>query len=178
MKNLQSTVYTEFQQNISLIPYLEKHLGCCATAYEENIELCRRILRQAAKQAGAEHPALFWCCRSDGSFCAAEQDVFIRNTSANHYSLEKASPLSEEVHAFIVEITGLHGNEVIGNAFKLNLDEYAQEVRRFSQPALRAQSIPPKTYPLGCHAFPVNPAYLNTILDYQRECRREIAMAG
>lgn len=178
MLTLQNSVYEECKLNIPVIPYLEKHMGYCAKMYEEDIAICRRTLHRAAKAAAIQEQTLFWICHNDGSYCAAEQDVFIRDTTANHRSLSISPRTENDVHAFIVEVTGFAGKEVIGNVYKLNREAYANDARRFSQPALRAQNMPPKAYPLACHAFPVNSAYLDAILHHQKECRAALAKVG
>jgi hypothetical protein len=178
MLKLQNKIYEDCKLNIPVIPHLEKHMGYCARMYEEDISICRRTLYQAAKIAPKEPQTLFWICHSNGIHCAAEQDVFIRDTTANHNSTSTFPRTDDEVHAFIVEVTGMNGKEVMGNVYKLNREAYAIDVRRFSQPALRAYNNPPSAYPLGCHAFPVNSAYLDAILHHQKECRAELAKVG
>ena len=178
MKSLCESVYTECHINIPVIPYLEKHMGFSARLYEEDINICRKLLRRAATNAATKEQAFFWICRSDGSYCAAEQDVFIHDTTANQNCQSTQVCTGEKVHAFIIEVTGVAGNEVIGNVFKLDRAAYANEVRRFSQPALRAQNMPPMAYSVACHAMPVNPEYLEAILDYQKRCRATLAKAG
>ena len=178
MITLHQNVYQSCQSNISVIPYLEKHMGFTARLYEEDICIYRQLLHNAAKNACFKEQAFFWICRNDGSYCAAEQDVFIQETTANQNCQFVSSYTTDKVHAFIVEVTGIAGSDVMGNVYKLNMEAYANDVRRFSQPALKAQDMPNQVYPVACHAFPVSPAYLNTILAYQKECRRQLAKAG
>lgn len=178
MLKLQNNVYEECKLNIPVIPYLEKHMGYCARMYEEDIAICRKTLSQAAKLAPSKAQTLFWICHSNGIHCAAEQDVFIRDTMANHTSTSTFPRTDNEVHAFIVEVTGMVGKEVMGNVYKLNREAYAADVRRFSQPALLTCNMPHRAYPLACHAFPVNAAYLDVILHHQKECRAKLAKVG
>lgn len=178
MLTLKENAYQECKLNVPVIPYLEKHMGFCARLYEEDINICRKLLRNAAKTAAIKEQTFFWICHSDGSYCAAEQDVFIQGTTANQTCLPSQISSNEKVHAFIVEITGMAGSEVIGNVFKLNRAAYAKDVRRFSQPARQAGNVTPRSYSVACRAFPVNPGYLETILDYQKECRAALAKAG
>lgn len=178
MITLHQKVYQSCQINIPVIPYLEKHMGLSARLYEEDINICRKMLRKAGKNACFKEQTFFWICRNDGSYCAAEQDVFIQDTTANQNCQYMTACTSDKVHAFIVEVTGMAGSEVIGNVYKLDVQAYAHDVRRFSQPALQAQNMPSPAYSVACHAFPVNPAYLEAILSYQKECRMNIAKAG
>lgn len=178
MITLHQNVYQSCQINISVIPYLEKHMGFTARLYEEDINICRKMLRNAAKNACFKEQTFFWICRNDGSYCAAEQDVFIQETTANQNCQSVTSCTTDKVHAFIIEVTGMAGSDVMGNVYKLNVEAYANDVRRFSQPALKAQDMPTQAYSVACHAFPVDPAYLNTILAYQKECRMMLAKAG
>lgn len=178
MLTLQNSVYEECKIDIPVIPYLEKHMGYCAKMYEEDISICRKTLYQAAKLAPIKEQTLFWICHNNGIHCAAEQDVFIRDTTANHSSTTAFPRTDRDVHAFIVEVTGMAGKEVMGNVYKLNREAYATDVQRFSQPALRAYNMPPRAYPHACHAFPVNSAYLDAILRHQKECRATLAKVG
>lgn len=177
MLKLYDTVYRGCHQNIPVIPFLEKHLGFVARMYEEDLHICRNMLRRAAWGVDESH-VFFWGGYKDGSYCAAEQDVFIIDTTANRRCQDDAAYNAKDTYAFIIEVTGAAGKEVIGNVYELNPKAYADEVRRFSQPALRRQDIPPCSLPFSCHALPADPDYLEKVLDHQKWCRAKLAKAG
>lgn len=174
----KDNVYRECHMNIPIIPFLEKRMGQSLRLYEEDWNIDKKMFQDAARTDSAKGKSFFWICRNSGTYCAAEQDVFIEDTTANqHCRFYKARPY-ETVHAFIIEVTGMQINQVMGNVYQLDCSNYAMEVNRSAQPRLQAQMGPKAPRKLGCHAIAADTARLEAVLKIHRIRRSMLAKAG
>ncbi len=68
-------------------------------------------------------------CRECGTWLLKEKDVFIQGTRENNTFCFYAEQTSDNILAFVVEVTALDGDTVIGNLYVLDYPEYYQHVK-------------------------------------------------
>jgi hypothetical protein len=166
--------YRKCHSNIFVFPFLSNHVF--SRMYEEDLLHYRRILRQAAREDG--NKTFFWVSRADGTFCRPEIEVFTPNTVANHDARYWPCEPNDKIFAFLIEVTGVVGNEVIGDVYELDRKVYHEMVQRFKTAAIKAHELITGEQDMSYRMIPVAPATMASLLRYQKYCREHLTKAG
>lgn len=166
--------YRKCHSNIFIFPFLSQHLF--SRMYEEDVPQYRRILRKAACEG--ENKTFFWVSRADGTFCRSEAEVFTPNSIANYDTRYWSHEPNDRISAFLIEVTGIVGSEVIGDVYELDRESYYDMVQRFNTAAIKAHEQITGKRDMSYHVIPIAPATMASLLRYQKYCREHLTKAG
>lgn len=115
--------------NVDVLQFMEqivqKHMQC----YQSDFEIDKEILKEAAGNKEQQDRTFIWLCRTHGTWCLHERDVFIKNTREYNTFTFYMEQTSEPVLAFVVEVTGVCDDTVYGNLYAVNYEAFYKHVK-------------------------------------------------
>ena len=121
---------------------VEKH----TKHYRSDFEIDKEILHQAADSGAQQDKTFIWLCRTHGTWCLLERNVFLKDTreySTFSFYMEQTS---EPILAFLIEIISGTQDSVMGNVYVLDYAAYYSHVHSVS---LNAETVLMQ-YESGC----------------------------
>lgn len=110
--------------NVDVLETLRKIMEHNTDYYQTDFRYDVEKLREAAGDRNAERN-FFWMSRSGGTWCFAEPDVYIRNTSPhNTWNYYGAGNKSEHVKTFWIELKGMRDDKVMGNIAEMDYQKH------------------------------------------------------
>lgn len=110
--------------NVDILDFMRKVVAKHTRYYQSDFEIDKETLRRAAVRQKQQEKTFIWLCRTHGTWCLLERNVFLKDTSEyitfNYY----AEQSTESVLAFVIEITG--------NVYTLDYAEHCNYVRSVS----------------------------------------------
>ena len=92
-------------------------------------------LNESALSDDPIHNRMIWQVSSYGTFLSSEHNVFIKDSGDSACITEYRQHVPD-MFAYIIEVTGKNGDNVIGNVFEIsNYDEYIKHITEHAQPA-------------------------------------------
>ncbi len=111
-------------QNVDVLDALQKIMEHNTDYYQSDFQYDVTKLREAAADRNAER-RFFWMSRGSGTWCFAEPEVYIRNTSQhNTWNYYGAGNKSEHVKTFWIELKGMRDEKVIGDIVELDYQKH------------------------------------------------------
>lgn len=116
-------------ENINLLEAMQRIADIFMAEFKTDFDDDVRVLKEAA--ADEESPKTYiWLCRKTGTWLLNETNVFLKDTPQyNTFMFYIEQGLKDTARCFTVEITGLDGENVIGNLYFHDYRKYADFVR-------------------------------------------------
>ena len=121
-------------ENVEVLAALEQIMRQNTAFYQDDFEIDKDILRQAAASDKAEDKALLWMSRPSGTYCFRERDVFLQDTRQYNTWKFYGEQTRDHVLAYAVELTGKVGGKIRGNLYELEYQQHFRHVVEASQP--------------------------------------------
>lgn len=125
-------------ENVDVLAALEQIMRQNTAFYQDDFEIDKDILRQAAASDKAEDKALLWMSRPSGTYCFRERDVFLQDTRQYNTWKFYGEQTRDHVLAYAVELTGKVGGKIRGNLYEL---DYQQHFRHVTADAVKADNL-------------------------------------
>ena len=110
--------------NVDVLETLQKIMEHNTDYYQSDFQYDVTKLREAAADRNAERH-FFWMSRGGGTWCFAEPEVYIRNTSQhNTWNYYGAGNKSEHVKTFWIELKGMRDEKVMGDIVELDYQKH------------------------------------------------------
>jgi len=110
--------------NVDVLETLQKIVEHNTDYYQTDFKYDMEKLSEAAADRNAERH-FFWMSRGSGTWCFAEPEVYIRNTSQhNTWNYYGASSKSEHVKTFWIELKGMRDEKVMGDIVELDYQKH------------------------------------------------------
>lgn len=118
--------------NVDILDFMKKVVEKHTRYYQSDFEIDKETLRRAAVRQEHQEKTFIWLCRTHGTWCLLERNVFLKDTSEyitfNYY----AEQSTESVLAFVIEITSDTQDSITGNVYTLDYAEHCNHVRSVS----------------------------------------------
>ncbi len=114
--------------------------------YQSDFEIDKEILHRAADSQERQYKAFVWLCRTAGTWCLLERNVYLKNTREYNTFSFYAEQTSDPILAYLIEVTGGAQDSVIGNVYVVDYPEHYNHVHSVS---LDAETVV-LTYEHGC----------------------------
>lgn len=122
MKNRTKFVNTDILKAMRTI--VDSHVKY----YQSDFDIDTKSIRKAALKPERTDRTFVWLCRTHGTWCLLEKNVFINGTGENSTFRFYAEQTRDVILCFIVEVTGLYGDTVTGNLYALDYKKYYEHV--------------------------------------------------
>ena len=110
--------------NVDVLETLRKIMEHNTDYYQTDFRYDVEKFRAAAADRNAER-RFFWMSRSGGTWCFAEPDVYIRNTSPhNTWNYYGAGNKSEHVKTFWIALKGMRDEKIMGDIVELDYQKH------------------------------------------------------
>lgn len=110
--------------NVDVLETLKKIMEQNTDYYQSDFRYDAEKLREAAADRNAER-RFFWMSRGGGTWCFAEPEVYIRNTSQhNTWNYYGAGNKSDHVKTFWIELKGMRDETVMGDIVELDYQKH------------------------------------------------------
>ena len=110
--------------NVDVLETLQKIMEHNTDYYQSDFQYDVTKLREAAADRNAER-RFFWMSRGSGTWCFAEPEVYIRNTSQhNTWNYYGAGNKSEHVKTFWIELKGMRDEKIMGDIVELDYQKH------------------------------------------------------
>jgi len=110
--------------NVDVLETLQKIMEQNTDYYQSDFRYDVEKLRSSAADRNAER-RFFWMSRGGGTWCFAEPEVYIRNTSPhNTWNYYGAGNKSEHVKTFWIELKGVRDETVMGDIVELDYQKH------------------------------------------------------
>lgn len=106
--------------------------------YQSDFDIDTELIKEAALKKERTERIFVWLCRKCGTWILKEKNIFIKGTRENNTFCFYAEQTSDNILAFVVEVTVLDGNTVTGNLYALDYKLYYEHVKKA---AVQAGSI-------------------------------------
>ena len=184
-------------ENVDVIASLDAIMRQNTAFYQDDFDIDKRILQEAAARPGAEDRKILWFSRPSGTCCVRERDVFLKDTRQHNTWRFYGEQTRDIVLAYLVELTGKEDGKLKGNLYEL---DYGQHFRRVIEKSIPADNYTlvyehgERTQPAGQYfdgnpdpqlgkferfeAIPNDPEALQSLLREERHSREQSAVPG
>jgi hypothetical protein len=121
-------------ENIDIIAALGVVVENNTKNYKSDFMHDVKMFKAAASQPDGENNRFLWLSRPSGTECFTERSAYIRESYSHIAWLYHAKQENESFIAYAVEVTGLDGNNVMGNLYELDYRQHAAELQKSSLP--------------------------------------------
>ena len=112
-------------ENVDVIASLDAIMRQNTAFYQDDFDIDKRILQEAAARPGAEDRKILWFSRPSGTCCVREHNTW------RFYGEQTR----DTVLAYLVELTGKEGGKLKGNLYELDYEQHFRRVIEKSVPA-------------------------------------------
>ena len=126
-------------ENVDVIASLDAIMRQNTAFYQDDFDIDKRILQEAAARPGAEDRKILWFSRPSGTCCVRERDVFLKDTRQHNTWRFYGEQTRDTVLAYLVELTGKEDGKLKGNLYEL---DYGQHFRRVNYHQVYDQGNP------------------------------------
>lgn len=105
--------------------------------YQSDFSIDIELIKEAASKKERTERIFVWLCRESGTWLLKEKNIFINGTRENNTFRFYAEQTSDNILAFVVEVTALNGDTVTGNLYALDYKLYYEHVKKAAVPAGR-----------------------------------------
>jgi len=127
-------------ENVDVIASLDAIMRQNTAFYQNDFDIDKRILQEAAARPAAEDKKILWLSRPSGTCCFRERDVFLKDTRQHNTWRFYGEQTRDKILAYAVELTGIEQGKIKGNLYEL---DYPQHFRRVAE-----KSVPADNYTL------------------------------
>ena len=120
-------------ENIDLFAAMGNIVDSHVQHYKTDFDIDKSMLRKAAEKESREERTYIWLCRSMGTWLLNERNVFIQDTREYNTFKFYAEQTSDCIHAYVVEVTGMDGDTVVGSLYTLNYRSHYTHVMELAQ---------------------------------------------
>lgn len=113
-------------ENVDVVESLRAIMKQNTAHYQNDFELDEKIMRAAVESTDKN---LLWFSRPSGTFCGAERDVFLKDTSLHNTWCFYGEQTRDKVLAYAVELSGVKQGKVMGSLYELNYPVHWRHVR-------------------------------------------------
>ena len=124
-------------ENVDELASLQQIMQQNTAAFQNDFDIDKKILTQAAKSKNAEDKVYLWFSRPNGTHCLRERDVFLRGTREHNTFRFYHEQTKERVLAYAVVLSGMESGKVKGSIYEL---DYAAKAELAIQTALRTDN--------------------------------------
>ena len=110
-------------QNVDVLETLQKIVEHNTDYYQTDFKYDIEKLREAAADRNAQRH-FFWMSRGGGTWCFAEPEVYIRNTSQHNTWNYYGGSKSEHVKTFWIELKGMRDEKVMGDIVEIDYQKH------------------------------------------------------
>lgn len=114
--------------------------------YQSDFEIDREILHRVADRQEQQDKTFIWLCRTAGTWLLLERNTFLKDTREHNTFSFYAEQTSDQILAFLVEVTGGIQDSVMGNVYVLDYAAYYSHMHSVS---LKAETVVMQ-YEHGC----------------------------
>ena len=132
--------------NVDILVFMGDVVQKHTKHYQSDFEIDKEMLHRAAGSQEQQDKVFVWLCRTHGTWCLLERNVFLKDTRENNTFNFYMEQTSEPILAFLVEISDGTQDSVVGNAYALDYADYYKHVRSVS---LKAETVVME-YEHGC----------------------------
>ena len=122
-------------ENVDVIASLDAIMRQNTAFYQDDFDIDKRILQEAAARPGAEDRKILWFSRPSGTCCVRERDVFLKDTRQHNTWRFYGEQTRDTVLAYLVELTGKEDGKLKGNLYELDYEQHFRRVIEKSVPA-------------------------------------------
>lgn len=175
-------------ENVNVVESLRAIMKQNTAHYQSDFELDEKIIRAAVDSTEKN---LLWFSRPSGTFCGAERDVFLKDTSQHNTWCFYGEQTRDKVLAYAVELSGVKQSKVMGSLYELDYPAHWRHVRDASMSPETAHvtlkdgdsfyipysSIRGLDYSevLSLKPCPTNEQHFQILLNNERLLRRDLA---
>ena len=124
-------------ENVDVLASLQQIMQQNTAAFQNDFDIDKKILTQAAKSKNAEDKVYLWFSRPNGTHCLRERDVFLRGTREHNTFRFYHEQTKERLLAYAVVLSGMESGKVKGSIYEL---DYAAKAELAIQTALRTDN--------------------------------------
>lgn len=132
--------------NVDVLSFMGNVVQKHTKHYQSDFEIDREILTEAADRQKQQDRVFIWLCRTCGTWCLLEKNVFLKDTREFNTFNYYAEQTSDPILAYVIEITGGTQDSVMGNIYVLDYPEHYKHVQTVS---LKAETVVMQ-YEHGC----------------------------
>ena len=130
-------------ENVDVLASLQQIMQQNTAAFQNDFDIDKKILTQAAKSKNAENKVYLWFSRPNGTHCLRERDVFLRGTREHNTFRFYHEQTKERVLAYAVVLSGMESGKVTGcfsvYARKMLIDGYVIRLDYSDMKAMTAE---------------------------------------
>lgn len=116
--------------NLDVIKFTERLVQKYVKHYQSDFDINKEILRDAVDKQEQQERTFVWLCHTRGTWIFYERDVFIKDTWEYNTIELYMEKTDEHTDAFIIEVTGIDNEKVMGNVYALNYDTFYMNVQK------------------------------------------------
>ena len=122
-------------ENVDVTASLEAIMKQNTAFYQDDFDIDKRILQEAAKRPAIEDRRLLWFSRPSGTCCFRERDVFLKDTRQHNTWKFYGEQTRDNVLAYAVELKGMEQGKIKGDLYMLDYQQHFREAAEKSLPA-------------------------------------------
>ena len=120
-------------ENVDVLASLQQIMQQNTAAFQNDFDIDKKILTQAAKSKNAEDKVYLWFSRPNGTHCLRERDVFLRGTREHNTFRFYHEQTKERVLAYAVVLSGMESGKVKGSIYELDYAAKITDKRKYLQ---------------------------------------------
>lgn len=121
-------------ENVDILKSLKAIMQTHTQHYQSDFEIDIETLKQAAKSQNPEDKKYLWLCRTSGTWCLRERDIFLKDSREYNTFCFYAEQTRDKILTYVVELTGIDRGKVTGNLYELDYLKHYQHVKDASLP--------------------------------------------
>ena len=115
--------------NVNLLDVMGRVVEKHTQHYQSDFAIDTEILREAAVAPMQQDKTFIWLCRTMGTWCLRERDVFVTETRQHNTFCFYQEQTKEPVLAYAVEVKCAVGGSVIGDLYALDYRKFYEHVK-------------------------------------------------
>jgi len=124
--------------NVDLLHVMARVVEAHTLFYKSDFDIDKDTLREAAIAPMQQDKRFIWLCRTMGTWCLRERDVFLTDTSEHNTFCYYREQCNEPILAYAVEVKYMAMDNVIGNLYAMDYDKLYDHVKAV---CLRSTSV-------------------------------------
>lgn len=124
--------------NVDILSFMGDVVQKHTKHYQSDFETDKEILREATGRQKQQDKTYIWLCRTAGTWCLLERNVFLKDTGEFHAFSYYAEQTSDFILAFLIEVTDGAQGSVMGNIYALDYMAYYKHIQTAS---LKAETV-------------------------------------
>lgn len=122
-------------KDVDILKSMETIVNIHTKHYQSDFAIDKQILAQAAMSCNAADKSFIWLCRTCGTWCLNERNVFIKDTREHNTFCYYADNTDDNILSYIIELNNLEKDRIVGNIVYLGYHEYYKHVKAISVPS-------------------------------------------